>query len=53
MLGERVALRVEVRGYVTLVDSQGGLFCSGGCVVSIRGDTFTQGEALIGLSVSF
>lgn len=53
LLGERVALRVEARGYVTLVDSQGGLFCSGGCVVSIRGDTFTQGEALIGLSVGF
>lgn len=53
MLGERVALRVEARGYVTLVDSQGSLFCSGGCVVSIRGDTFTQGEALMGLSVGF
>lgn len=52
-LGGRVALRVEARGYVTLVDSQGDLFCSGGCVVSIRGDTFTQGEALIGLSVGF
>jgi hypothetical protein len=49
----RVALRVEARGYVTLVDSQGSLFCSGGCIVSIRGDTFTQGEALVGLSVGF
>jgi len=49
----RVALRIEARGYVTLVDSQGSLFCSGGCVVSIRGDTFTQGEALVGLSVGF
>ncbi|MBX3589974.1 MAG: hypothetical protein KF755_03605 [Burkholderiaceae bacterium] len=53
LLGERVALRIEGRGYVTLVDNQGGLFCSGGCVVSIRGDTFTQGEALVGLSVGF
>jgi len=49
----RVALRVEARGFVTLVNSEGSLFCSGGCVVSIRGDTFTQGEALIGLSLAF
>ena len=52
-LGERVSLRVEVRGYVTLIDSSSELFCSGGCVVRIRGDTFTQGEALIGLSARF
>jgi hypothetical protein len=52
-LGNRLALRAEIRGYLTLVDSEGGLFCSGGCVVSIRGDSFTQREALIGVSVRF
>jgi len=52
-LGAGVSLRVEARGYVTLVDSEGDFFCSGGCVVSLRGDTFTQGEALLGLSVRF
>jgi hypothetical protein len=52
-LGEQVALRAEVRGYVTLVNSDGQFFCSGGCVVSIKGDAFTQGEALIGLSARF
>jgi hypothetical protein len=52
-LGAQVSLRFEARGYVTLVNSEGGFFCSGGCVVSLRGDTFTQGEALLGLSVRF
>ena len=53
MLSKQVALRTEVRGYLTLVNSKGGFFCSGGCVVSIRGDTMTQVEGLVGLSVSF
>lgn len=53
LLGAHVALRLEARGYATLVDSSGGLFCSGGCVVSIKGDTVTQGEALLGLSFRF
>ncbi len=52
-LGERVALRAEVRGYLTLVNSDSELFCSGGCVVNIKGDVFTQGEALVGLSARF
>ncbi|MCL4183926.1 MAG: hypothetical protein KJ011_10815 [Burkholderiaceae bacterium] len=51
--GAHVALRAEVRGYLTLVKSGGSLFCSGGCTVSIEGDSFTQGEALVGLSVRF
>jgi len=51
--GERLALRAEARGYLTLVNSGGSLFCSGGCVVSIEGDSFTQGEALLGLSIRF
>jgi hypothetical protein len=52
-LGERVALRVETRGYVTLVNSSGGLFCSGGCVFTIKGDAVTQGEVQLGLSYRF
>jgi hypothetical protein len=52
-LAPAVALRAELRGYVTLVNSRGGFFCSGGCVVSIKGDTLTQAEALLGLSVGF
>lgn len=52
-LAQNVSLRAEARGYITLVNSDGAMFCSGGCVVSIKGDSFTQGEALLGLSVRF
>jgi hypothetical protein len=53
MLSKQVALRTELRGYLTLINSSGGFFCSGGCVASIRGDTLTQVEGLLGLSISF
>ena len=53
MLSKQVALRTELRGYLTLVNSSGGFFCSGGCAVSIRGDTMTQVEGLLGLSFGF
>jgi opacity protein-like surface antigen len=52
-LGDRFALRAEARGYFTLVDSSGGLFCSGGCLVTIKGDGVTQGEVTLGLSYRF
>ncbi|MEO8123071.1 MAG: hypothetical protein ABI633_03400 [Burkholderiales bacterium] len=48
-----VSLRGEVRGYATLINSSGGFFCSGGCVVSIHGDGMLQAEALLGLSMRF
>jgi len=48
-----VTLRAEVRGYATLIQSSGGFFCSGGCVVVIRGDSMFQADALIGLSARF
>ena len=52
-LGDRFALRFEARGYATLVDSGSGVFCSGGCTVSIKGDTITQGEVMLGLTTRF
>jgi hypothetical protein len=52
-LAKYVALKLEARGYVTLVDSSGGFFCSGGCVVQISGTTFVQGEVLAGISARF
>jgi hypothetical protein len=52
-LGRHLALRVEARGYATLVHSSGGLFCSGGCQVKIKGDAVTQGEVQLGLSYLF
>jgi hypothetical protein len=52
-LGKGVALKLEGRGYVTLVDSSSSFLCSGGCVVQIQGDTFTQGELMAGIAVRF
>jgi hypothetical protein len=42
-----------MRGYGTLVNSSGGVFCSGGCVVSISGDSIGQGEVMLGLTTRF
>ncbi len=52
-LGRDLSMRLEARGYVTLINSDSALFCSGGCVYRIQGDVFTQGEALIGVSARF
>jgi len=52
-LAQNVALRTELRGYLSLINAGGGFFCSGGCVVSISGSTLTQFEAMLGLSVGF
>ena len=54
MVAKQLALRTEVRGYLTLINSNGGFFCSGGaCIVKIRGDTLLQVEGLLGLSYAF
>jgi hypothetical protein len=52
-LGPSVGLRLEGRGYWTLINSSGGLFCSGGCTIAIKGDTFAQFELLVGISARF
>lgn len=52
-LAPNVALRTELRGYLSLINASGGFFCSGGCVVSIRGKTLTQAEGLLGVSIGF
>ena len=52
-LTRNIALRTELRGYLTLINANGGFFCSGGCVVSISGRTLAQAEAMVGLSVGF
>lgn len=53
MLGKNLSLRAEGRVYATLINSSGGLFCSGGCLLSIQGDLFTQGEVMLGVSAHF
>jgi hypothetical protein len=51
--GRFVALRIEGRGYWTLINSSSSLFCSGGCTITIKGDTLQQVEMMLGLSVRF
>jgi hypothetical protein len=48
-----VALRAEARGTLVAVNAEGALFCSGGCVVSLRGDAFLQGDVQLGLAIRF
>lgn len=52
-LASNISLRAELRGYATLINSEGGFFCSGGCVISIRGNSMVQAEGLLGLSIGF
>jgi hypothetical protein len=49
-IGDRMALRVEARGYFTFVNSSGGLFCNGGCTIAISGNSVVQGELSVGLA---
>lgn len=52
--GKHVGLRLEARGYATLINSDSALFCGNvGCITAIEGDGFYQGEALAGLSIRF
>jgi hypothetical protein len=56
--GERVALRVEARGYLTLTSGQRGILCvseSGHafCKLAYRGDVLGQVELLGGLTMRF
>jgi hypothetical protein len=50
---EHVALKLEARGFVTILNSSGSMFCSGGCVVQVKGSTLTQGELMAGIAARF
>jgi hypothetical protein len=52
-IGGGLSLKAELRGWFTLINSNSALFCSGGCVVAIKGDSLTQVEGLIGLNLAF
>ena len=52
-LGGAVAVRAEARAFLTMLNSSGGLFCSGGCTVVLSGDGFAQGQAMVGLTARF
>ena len=49
-----VGLRLEVRGYGTVVDSEGSILCANGvCYAKFKGSLFMQFEANAGLSIAF
>lgn len=50
---KNVALRLDVRGFVSFTDGSGGIACSGGCVASYHGSTFLQGEVAPSLLIQF
>jgi hypothetical protein len=50
---KHVGLKLEARGFDTLLNSSGGMFCSGGCVVQVKGTTMTQGELSAGIVARF
>lgn len=57
-LGERVALRLEARGYMTLMDSDSAIFCRTGgtedfCGIVASGSSLVQFELLAGLAFGF
>jgi hypothetical protein len=57
-LGKTLALRVEARGYATLVDNDSRLFCEssdagGSCLLILEGSLFTQWETRAGLTFRF
>jgi hypothetical protein len=57
-INDRLSFALGLRGYLTLVDSDTGFFCSsvngqGTCLVRVSGSTFFQGEATAGLALRF
>jgi opacity protein-like surface antigen len=50
---EQLGIRFEMRGYGTLMESSGSLFCDGGCDLRISGDMFPQFETNLGLIFRF
>ncbi len=53
LLSNNLGVRAEARAFVTLLNDSGGLFCSGGCTVFLSGDSFVQGQAMVGLTARF
>ena len=52
-LTQNMGLRLEARGYGTVVSSGGTILCSGGCIAKFTGSLFMQFEASAGLSIAF
>ncbi len=50
---DRLGIRLEMRGYGTLMDTSGTLFCDGGCQLELSSDLFPQFETNLGLIFRF
>lgn len=50
---ERLGVRFEMRGYGTLMDTSGSLFCDRGCELELSSDLFPQFETNLGLIFRF
>lgn len=48
-----VGFRADVRGYLVLVDAEGGALCAGSCVAYYSGTSFWQGELTAGVILAF
>ena len=50
---KRFGFRLEGRGFGTFVDSSGGIFCSGGCIVVTESQVLWQFEVNAGITFRF
>ena len=50
---ERLGIRLEMRGYGTLLETSGSLFCDGGCQLELSSDLLPQFETNLGLIFRF
>ena len=53
-LTEQIGLRIEIRGYGTLMDSDAAIFCgNGACIARVQSDGFGQMEVNAGVMMRF
>lgn len=52
-LSDHFGIRAEARGFYTVTDSAGGLFCRGGCLFVYRSSGLLQGDLTAGVLVTF
>ena len=50
---DSLLIRLDVRWLATFFDSDGAAFCSGGCVIAVSSDTYSQVQANVGLMYRF
>jgi len=52
-IGSRLLLRLEARWIPTLFDSSAAGICSGGCIIAVKSDTYSQVQLNAGLVLRF